>query len=61
MRFRLEDIQTKTKIDGVLFSPSPRIVENLPQKGAVTDFIAELQWNYFGGNKGVQILVRDIF
>ncbi len=60
LRIRLEDIKTGKRVDGIYFSPPPRVSENLPRKGDVVDLIAEIQWNYFGGAKSVQILIRDI-
>jgi single-stranded-DNA-specific exonuclease len=46
--------------EALLFSPSPRQLEVLDSQPAFLDILGELQWNYFAGQKTVQILVRDL-
>lgn len=60
LRLKLKDNMNK-KIDGVLFSPAPELLAALPSKGSEVTIVAEVQWNYFGGSKGIQVLVKDIF
>ena len=45
-------------IDALLFSPKPAQAEAI-KAGAELDILAEPQWNYFGGKKSIQVLVRD--
>ncbi|MBC7371203.1 MAG: single-stranded-DNA-specific exonuclease RecJ, partial [Bdellovibrionaceae bacterium] len=46
--------------EALLFSPSPRHLQVLEAEHAYLDVLGELQWNYFNGQKTVQILVRDV-
>ena len=46
--------------EALLFSPSPRHLAVLEAEHAYLDVLGELQWNYFNGQKTVQILVRDV-
>jgi single-stranded-DNA-specific exonuclease len=46
--------------EALLFSPSPRHLQVLEKPHEFLDVLGELQWNYFGGQKTVQILVRDL-
>jgi len=60
LKFKLQDRDGQKKMDGIYFSPPPRILENLPTRGSVLDILGELQWNYFSGRRTVQILVKDL-
>ncbi len=59
-RLKLVDPEEKGSHEALLFSPSPRQLEVLEQEGDRLDILGELQWNYFAGQKNVQILVRDL-
>lgn len=46
--------------DGMLFSPSARHKELLAANGDTYDVLGELQWNFFGGRKRIQVLIKDL-
>lgn len=46
--------------EALLFSPTTRQLQILDNKPASLDLLGELQWNYFGGQKQIQILVKDL-
>lgn len=46
--------------DALLFSPSTRQKEIVESGAALLDVLGELQWNYFAGNRSIQILVKDL-
>lgn len=46
--------------EALLFSPSPRQLAVLESESMFLDVLGELQWNYFAGQKSIQILVRDL-
>jgi single-stranded-DNA-specific exonuclease len=46
--------------EALLFSPSPRHLKILESQSSFLDVLGELQWNYFAGQKSVQILIRDL-
>ncbi len=46
--------------EGLLFSPTPQQREILTERSATYDVLGELQWNYYNGQKNVQLLVKDI-
>lgn len=47
------------RMDALLFSPSPSQKQTL-RSGEHYDVLAELQWNYFNGQKTIQLLIKDI-
>ncbi len=58
-KLNFSDIDRNNRIDALLFSPT----ESLRQKisvGQTYDLLSELQWNYFNGNKTIQLLVKDL-
>ena len=58
-KLNFADADRKNRIDALLFSPT----ESLRQKisvGQNYDLLSELQWNYFNGNKTIQLLVKDL-
>lgn len=59
-RLNLVDREEKEGHEALLFSPSPRQLDVLEQGVQLLDILGELQWNYFAGQKSVQILVRDL-
>ncbi len=48
--------QDQVTISGLIFSPK----ENIVQEFDIVDVVAQPQWNYFNGNKEIQLLIRDI-
>jgi single-stranded-DNA-specific exonuclease len=63
-RLRLMDEDRQSGHEALLFSPSPRHLKVLTEfsenQSLLLDVLGELQWNYFAGQKSVQILVRDL-
>lgn len=58
-RLKLVESDGKGTHEALLFSPSPRHLQTL-ESATYVDILGELQWNYFAGQKTVQILVRDL-
>lgn len=59
LKLQLSDFENRNKIDALLFSPP----ESMKQKIAVGqkyNLLSELQWNYFNGQKTIQLLVKDL-
>jgi single-stranded-DNA-specific exonuclease len=59
-RLKITDPDGRNSVEALLFTPTPRqmeILENVPGNYSV---LGELQWNYFAGQKSVQILVKDL-
>ncbi len=48
-----------SKVDALIFSPSPKLKE-ITKAGGHYHILAELQWNYFNGQKTIQLLVKDL-
>lgn len=59
-RLRLVEDNTQAAHEALLFSPSPRHLQILESEPSFLDILGELQWNYFAGQKSVQILIRDL-
>jgi single-stranded-DNA-specific exonuclease len=59
-RLRLVEADGSGAHEALLFSPSPRHLAVLESSSEFLDVLGELQWNYFAGQKTVQILVRDL-
>lgn len=59
-RLRLVEENGSDAHEALLFSPSERQLAILDSQPRYLDVLGELQWNYFGGQKSVQILVRDL-
>jgi single-stranded-DNA-specific exonuclease len=59
-RLKLIEPDGKGAHEALLFSPSPRHLAVLERGPEYLDVLGELQWNYFAGQKTVQILVRDL-
>lgn len=51
--------QEGLRMEALLFSPSERQVLALKSKPRDLDILGEIQWNYFAGQKSVQLLVRE--
>lgn len=60
LRLKLADPETHDSMEALLFTPTPRQVEILQTVPGFYDILGELQWNYFAGQKTIQILVRDL-
>ncbi|OFZ29685.1 MAG: single-stranded-DNA-specific exonuclease RecJ [Bdellovibrionales bacterium RIFCSPHIGHO2_01_FULL_40_29] len=45
-------------LEALLFSPSPAQVSQV-HVGKIYQVLVELQWNYFNGNKTIQLLIKD--
>ncbi|WP_413578435.1 single-stranded-DNA-specific exonuclease RecJ [Bdellovibrio sp. HCB290] len=60
LRLKLFDPDTNATMEALLFTPTPRQVETLHNVPGFYDILGELQWNYFAGQKTIQILVRDL-
>lgn len=59
-RLTLLSTDGSVKSEALLFSPTARQLEILEKKPESVDLLGELQWNYFGGQKQIQILVKDL-
>ena len=59
-RLKIGDKEGKTSLEALLFTPTPRQIELLGSHGGFVDILGELQWNYYAGNKTVQILIKDL-
>lgn len=59
-RVKLTDAESKNSLEALLFTPTPRQVEQLNSIESAVDVLGELQWNYFGGQKKIQILIKDL-
>lgn len=59
-RLRLVEPGGSAAHEALLFSPSPRHLAVLESSCEYLDVLGELQWNYFAGQKTVQILIRDL-
>ena len=60
LRLKLADPETHTSMEALLFTPTPRQLQTLEQVPGFCDILGELQWNYFAGQKSIQILIRDL-
>lgn len=59
-RLRLVEADGSGAHEALLFSPLPRHLAVLESSCEFLDVLGELQWNYYAGQKSVQILVRDL-
>ncbi len=59
-RVKLADAENKNSLEALLFTPTPRQIEQLHSIESAVDVLGELQWNYFGGQKKIQILIKDL-
>jgi single-stranded-DNA-specific exonuclease len=60
LRLKLVDQDGQHSSEALLFTPTPRHIETIQNVPGYYDILGELQWNYFAGQKTVQILIRDI-
>lgn len=59
-RLKIGDGEGRATFEALLFTPTPRQAEILGQHTGYLDILGELQWNYYAGNKTVQILIKDL-
>ncbi|WII71592.1 single-stranded-DNA-specific exonuclease RecJ [Bdellovibrio sp. 22V] len=60
LRLKISDGEGKSSAEALLFTPTPRQLETLQNVPGFYNILGELQWNYFAGQKTVQILIRDL-
>lgn len=60
LRLKVTDPEGKFSSEALLFTPAPRQLDTLQNVPGFYHILGELQWNYFAGQKTVQILIRDI-
>lgn len=60
LRLKIADRSGMHSVEALLFTPSTRQLEVIQDIPGFYHILGELQWNYFAGQKTVQILVRDI-
>lgn len=60
IRLNIADRYGKNSMEALLFTPTPRQLEILKSSSGFLDILGELQWNYFAGNKTIQILIKDL-
>jgi single-stranded-DNA-specific exonuclease len=59
LKLQLSDAEKKNRVDALLFSPTEAIKKQI-QVGQIYDLLGEMQWNYFNGQKTIQLLVKDM-
>lgn len=61
LKLQLTDVAGGASIDALLFSPTARQVELVNTPSAIAfEILGELQWNYYNGQKTMQILIKDL-
>jgi single-stranded-DNA-specific exonuclease len=60
LRLKLFDPDSNSSMEALLFTPTPRQLQTLTAVPGFYNILGELQWNYFAGQKTIQILVRDL-
>ncbi|WP_374073420.1 single-stranded-DNA-specific exonuclease RecJ [Bdellovibrio bacteriovorus] len=60
LRLKIADADGQTSSEALLFTPTPRQLETLQNVPGFYNVLGELQWNYFAGQKTIQILIRDL-
>jgi single-stranded-DNA-specific exonuclease len=59
LKLNFSSLVQKNSVDGLLFSPTERQKKSIVV-GQQYDVLGELQWNYFNGQKTIQLLVKDL-
>lgn len=59
LKLQLSDADQRVKIDALLFSPT-EVMKQKISMGRTYNLLGELQWNYFNGQKSIQLLVKDL-
>ncbi len=60
LRLKIVDSEGQCSSEALLFTPTPRQLQTLENVPGYYHILGELQWNYFAGQKTVQILIRDL-
>ncbi|WP_413568093.1 single-stranded-DNA-specific exonuclease RecJ [Bdellovibrio sp. HCB117] len=60
LRLRIADPDGRSSSEALLFTPTPRQLDTLQNVPGFYHILGELQWNYYAGQKTVQILIRDL-
>lgn len=60
LRLKVSDDSGQFTSEALLFTPTPRQIQTLETVPGRYHILGELQWNYFAGQKTVQILIRDL-
>ncbi|WP_413612242.1 single-stranded-DNA-specific exonuclease RecJ [Bdellovibrio sp. HCB-110] len=60
LRLKIADAEGQSSSEALLFTPTPRQLETLQNVPGFYNVLGELQWNYFAGQKTIQILIRDL-
>ncbi|KYG61047.1 single-stranded-DNA-specific exonuclease RecJ [Bdellovibrio bacteriovorus] len=60
LRLRIADPDGRASSEALLFTPTPRQLDTLQNVPGFYHILGELQWNYYAGQKTVQILIRDL-
>lgn len=60
LRLKVADANGEVTAEALLFTPTPRQLSTLQEIPGKYDILGELQWNYFAGQKTIQILIRDL-
>lgn len=60
LRLKVADANGEVTAEALLFTPTPRQLDTLQEVPGHYDILGELQWNYFAGQKTIQILIRDL-
>ncbi|MEK2645704.1 single-stranded-DNA-specific exonuclease RecJ [Bdellovibrio sp. BCCA] len=60
LRLKIADADGQTSSEALLFTPTPRQLDTLQNIPGFYNVLGELQWNYFAGQKTIQILIRDL-
>ncbi|WP_415063834.1 single-stranded-DNA-specific exonuclease RecJ [Bdellovibrio sp.] len=60
LRLKIVDSEGQCSSEALLFTPTPRQLQTLENVPGYYHILGELQWNYFAGQKTIQILIRDL-
>ena len=60
LRLKLASHDGHHSVEALLFTPTPRQVEAITSIPGFYSILGELQWNYFAGQKTIQVLVKDL-
>lgn len=60
LRLKVADANGEVTAEALLFTPTPRQLSSIQEVPGKYDILGELQWNYFAGQKTIQILIRDL-
>lgn len=60
LRLKLTSADGRESVEALLFTPTPRQVQAIGEVPGFYSVLGELQWNYFAGQKTIQVLVKDL-